>query len=112
MCPEKERSGRMNKHTSRETRREKRPRRRPSLLTLGHVLLEAADATVSYLKGGLVSVLVTSAIALVLFELLGALIVGIVQWATSGTVSVPDALQLQLSLVTPISCGLVTLFTI
>ena len=88
------------------------PRRRSSLLTMGHVLLEAADATLTYLKSGLVSVLVISAFALVLFELLGALIVGIVQWATSGTVAVPDALQLQLSVVTPISCGLVTLLTI
>jgi hypothetical protein len=79
---------------------------------MGHVFLEAADATIGYLKGGLISLLATSAFALVLFELLGAAIVLIVQWATSGAVSVPDALQLQLGLVTPIACGLVTLLSI
>jgi hypothetical protein len=79
---------------------------------MGQVLLESADATIGYLKGGLISVLVTSAFALLLFELLGAAIVTIVQWATSGAVSVPDALQLQLGLVTPITCGLVTLLSI
>jgi hypothetical protein len=93
-------------------RGKKMRRRRSSLLDLGHVLLEAVDATIGYLKGGLISVLVSSAVALVLFELLGAAIVAIVQWATSGAILVPAALQLQLGIVTPIACGLVTLLSI
>lgn len=83
-----------------------------SLIDMGQVLLEAADATVGHVKRGIVGVLTTSALALLLAELIGAVAVVVGQWATVGAVSVPDAVQLQLDLVTPVACGLVLLLSI
>lgn len=87
-------------------------RRGSSLIDVGHVLLETADSTIAHVKRGVISVLMTSLLALLFAELIGALAVVIGQWAITGTVSLPEAIELQASLVTPVACGLVLLLSI